>query len=253
MHTFQPEKQSWSSLWSSMASWIDDCCVSISMVCTLVVDTIGLYCLNVAACYNTLHKHWFYAGSYRQWLCCFSLVYWKDIPTWLAVPTSAVAGVFLSMETYYHLQMPHQQTVWVRPIHECMCMKWIVVQSCLSCIDNGDCMQATSHYVYDVNILLVSNGVVLGTHHLVVFILLVVIYSKLLRYIKKIRCEFRKLNNVSVYCIANIIKLLEQSLPHSSSCDPGMLLITGQSRAKRRILAFLTVFLMTGVISEITE
>lgn len=129
MHTFQPEKQSWSSLWSSMASWIDDCCVSISMVCTLVVDMIGLYCLNVAACYNTLHKHWFYAGSYRQWLCCFSLVYWKDIPTWLAVPTSAVAGVFLSMETYYHLQMPHQQTVWVRA------NPWVHVYEMNSCAE----------------------------------------------------------------------------------------------------------------------
>ena len=50
-----------------------------------------------------------------------------------------------------------------------------------------------SLYVYDVNILLVSNGVVLGTHHLVVFILLVVIYSKLLQYIKKIRYEYGKL------------------------------------------------------------
>lgn len=54
-------------------------------------------------------------------------------------------------------------------------------------------------------------------------------------------------NNISV---ANSSIILEQSLPRSSSYDPGMLLITGQSRVKKRILAFLTVFLMTGVTSE---
>lgn len=30
----------------------------------------------------------------------------------------------------------------------------------------------------------------------------------------------------------------------------GTLIITGQSKAKRRVFAFLTVFLMTGVLSE---
>ena len=30
----------------------------------------------------------------------------------------------------------------------------------------------------------------------------------------------------------------------------GMLIITGQSKAKRRVLAFLTVFVMTGILSE---
>jgi hypothetical protein len=51
-------------------------------------------------------------------------------------------------------------------------------------------MQATRHYVYDVNILIATYGLVLGTNYLVGFILLVVIYTKLLRYIKKLRAEF---------------------------------------------------------------
>jgi hypothetical protein len=75
-----------------------------------------------------------------------------------------------------------------------------VKQSCLSFINSLCLLQATSHYVYDVNILLVSNGVVLGTHHLVVFVLLVVIYSKLLRYIKKIRHEYGMLLVYKVEC-----------------------------------------------------
>lgn len=56
-------------------------------------------------------------------------------------------------------------------------------------------MQATRHFVYDVNILLAVYGLVLGTHYLVGFILLVIIYSKLLRYIKQIRNEVGELTN----------------------------------------------------------
>ena len=55
-------------------------------------------------------------------------------------------------------------------------------------------MQATALFVHDVNVLLVVNGTVLGIHHLVVFVLLVIIYSKLLRHIKQIRKEFGKLS-----------------------------------------------------------
>lgn len=54
-------------------------------------------------------------------------------------------------------------------------------------------MQATAPFVHDVNVLLVVNGTILGIHHLVVFVLLVIIYSKLLRHIKQVRKEFGKL------------------------------------------------------------
>lgn len=54
-------------------------------------------------------------------------------------------------------------------------------------------MQATRHYVYDVNILIAAYGLVLGTNYMVGFILLIIIYTKLLRYIKKMRAEFGKL------------------------------------------------------------
>ena len=53
-------------------------------------------------------------------------------------------------------------------------------------------MQATRQFVYDVNILLATYGLVLGTHYLVGFILLVVIYTKVLRFIRRIRRELGK-------------------------------------------------------------
>ena len=56
-------------------------------------------------------------------------------------------------------------------------------------------IQATREYVYDVNIFIATYGLVLGTQYLVGFILLVIIYTKLLRYIKRIRNDFGK------YCI----------------------------------------------------
>ena len=111
-----------------------------------------------------------------------------------------------------------------------------------------------------MNILLVTNGTVLGIHHLVVFILLVIIYSKLLRYIREIRKEFGMFNSLSIMMIQISIVLvnallLEERLPHSLSDQnepkgAGLQLVTGQSKAKKRIICFLTVFVMTGVISE---
>ena len=41
--------------------------------------------------------------------------------------------------------------------------------------------------------------------------------------------------------------------PTDHEDSPAMMLVTGESRAKKRILGFLTVFLMTGVISEIQK
>ena len=56
---------------------------------------------------------------------------------------------------------------------------------------------------------------------------------------------------VLLFAFMNVlIKLLsEQRLPRSPSYDPGTLLISGQSRGKKRILAFVAVFLLTGVLS----
>ena len=56
-------------------------------------------------------------------------------------------------------------------------------------------MQATSLFVHNVNILLVTNGTILGLNQFIVFILLVIIYTKLLAYLKQVRKEFGKLHN----------------------------------------------------------
>lgn len=114
-------------------------------------------------------------------------------------------------------------------------------------------MQATRRFIYNVNILIATYGFVLGTHYLVGFILLVVIYTKLLRRIKRIRNEFGKLVNYTLDSVrpTSLLCLLEQThFPGRQYGATSMLIITGQSKAKRRVLAFLTVFVMTGILSE---
>lgn len=70
-------------------------------------------------------------------------------------------------------------------------------------------MQATRHYVYNVNTLIATYGFVLGTNYLVGFILLIIIYTKLLRYIKKMRAEFGKLTAD------------HEALPYREHCNSG--------------------------------
>ena len=51
-------------------------------------------------------------------------------------------------------------------------------------------MQPTAKYVYELDKLIGSYGVVLGTNYLIVFVLLVVIYYKLLQHIKRMRQHY---------------------------------------------------------------
>lgn len=51
-------------------------------------------------------------------------------------------------------------------------------------------LQPTANYLINVSKLLASYGCVLSLHYLVVFILLVIIYFKLLKHIKKIRLDY---------------------------------------------------------------
>ena len=48
-------------------------------------------------------------------------------------------------------------------------------------------VQATSRYVYHMRMFIASYGVVVGTNYLVVFVLLVIIYYKILKRIKRMR------------------------------------------------------------------
>lgn len=48
-------------------------------------------------------------------------------------------------------------------------------------------MQATAQYVHNIRILIASYGVLVGAHYLVVFFLLLVVYYKILKYIKKMQ------------------------------------------------------------------
>ena len=113
--------------------------------------------------------------------------------------------------------------------------------------------QATRQFVYDVNILLATYGLVLGTHYLVGFILLVVIYTKVLKFIMKIRTEFGELRILKI--LASRSKqsyfYVEQThFPGRQYGATGMMIIKGQSKAKRRVVAFLTVFVISGTMSE---
>ena len=53
-------------------------------------------------------------------------------------------------------------------------------------------IQPTSQYIHNVYVLETSYGAIVGTNYLVVFILLVVFYSKSLMYIKQMRKQFGK-------------------------------------------------------------
>lgn len=48
-------------------------------------------------------------------------------------------------------------------------------------------IQATALYVYNIRKLVIAYGLIVGTHYLVVFALLVVVYQKLLLHIRRVR------------------------------------------------------------------
>ena len=53
-------------------------------------------------------------------------------------------------------------------------------------------MQLTAKYVYYVYILETAYGAIVGTNYLLVFVLLVIVYSKSLIHIKKLRKQLGK-------------------------------------------------------------
>ena len=48
-------------------------------------------------------------------------------------------------------------------------------------------LQPTAEYIYHLNMLIASYGLVVGTNYLVVFVLLVIIYWKILKRINRMR------------------------------------------------------------------
>ncbi len=146
--------------------------------------------------------------------------------------------------------------------------------------------QGSAMYMFAAINLFLTYGVILMLHYLVCFILLVVIYRKLLRYIKSMRKEYGTCTHTHSFSHTHIhayihthshthtlshthIIIHTHSLTHThthihthtelsrgdrhSYGTTGALLVEGQSKAKKRVLFFITVFVVNGFCSECTH
>ncbi|XP_064392957.1 transmembrane protein 116-like [Halichondria panicea] len=84
-------------------------------------------------------------------------------------------------------------------------------------------------YQYSANSVIFMYGMILMAHYLVCLIMLVVIYRKLLMYIKAMRKEYEN-TRADTYTYG----------------ATGALLVQGQVKAKKRVLYFITVFVVNG-------
>ena len=77
-------------------------------------------------------------------------------------------------------------------------------------------VQLTASYIRHISALETMYGAVIGTNYLVVFILLVIVYSKCLAYIKKMREEVGKHFLIALHCSSHsIIQILSCHFHHS--------------------------------------
>lgn len=88
--------------------------------------------------------------------------------------------------------------------------------------------QATAYYSENTRYVVAIYGYVVGTNYLVVFILLVIIYWKILRWIRVLRRQNRSQRSQAQYGGLDII------------------LLRSETQARRRVIYFLTVFTITG-------
>lgn len=126
-----------------------------------------------------------------------------------------------------------------------------VARLCVHLISNSIHLQSTAKYILYVQILETAYGAIVGTNYLLVFVLLITVYSKSLIYIKQMRKQLGKsigLLKKEMMCLIGII-----SLESSEQLSVVQLIQKGQTKAKRTVFAFLTVFLINGFCSRLLD
>ena len=100
-------------------------------------------------------------------------------------------------------------------------------------------------------------GAVIGTNYLVVFILLVIIYSKCLAYIKKMREQVGKHFLIALYIVVVIalsryypITFITANSRTLCAYSAVHLLEEGHVQARKSVLAFIIVFIISGLCSK---
>jgi len=111
-----------------------------------------------------------------------------------------------------------------------------------------------------MSMFIASYGLVVGTNYLVVFVLLVIIYYKILKRIKRMRIihgkwkekEKRKKETDLLPLFLGFLYLEQNHSTHNLYGATEALIIRGQSQARKRVIYFLTVFIISGFFSECT-
>ena len=95
-------------------------------------------------------------------------------------------------------------------------------------------------------------GYVVGTNYLVVFVLLVIIYWKILRWIRILRRKNRELPHTQSLCTKVLVSVYHAETQVSQTQYGGldMILLRSEAQARRRVVYFLTVFTITGFASK---
>lgn len=104
-----------------------------------------------------------------------------------------------------------------------------------------------------MSMLVASYGLVLVGSYLVGFVLLVIVYWKILKLIQRMKKTFGI--GIHVYltshvCTSILFIIVEQTGLHKTYGVTSNIIMQGQSQAKQRVFFFLTVFLISGFFSK---
>lgn len=193
------------------------------MTVILECVTINLTCVYALLTYSTIKRKDF-SNVYSLFDKEVESQAWKPwkiivayIVSWV-LPVILVMVPFSLVASYYHL---------VRDANKCSCR-------CLPYFGNVVPMASprdndTAYYLHHMSMLVASYGMIVVGHYLVGFVLLVVVYWKILKLIQKVKKN-----------------LLDQTGVHKTYGVTSNIIVQGQSRAKQRVVYFLTVFLISG-------
>lgn len=106
-----------------------------------------------------------------------------------------------------------------------------------------------------MSMLIASYGVVLVGSYLVGFILLVIVYWKILKLIQKMKQSLGESRALVGACLQirlllSCLHAVERTGVNKTYGVTSNVIVQGQSQAKQRVVYFLTVFLISGFFSE---
>ena len=123
--------------------------------------------------------------------------------------------------------------------------------------------QQYSDYMDDIARVDICLAVVIAAHYIIAFPLLVVYYYRVLKHIRKIRRDHGESNTV-LQSVNKILRCISLLSTHTHTHTPAegntssslygateAVIVRGHSQAKHRVFLFLTVFVITGLCSEL--